>query len=150
MIKFQVSLIYIVNPSQPGGQHSKKLPLNKQSGRTRNHQKSTIVAGRSYIPFANSLQTLHGHVTLQVFTSRNIFFQSPSIQLSGRQAPPGGRQGILYYNFPFWDPRFSLPLCRKLGQVKISVSYVLCQFLTNSRKIIVSLFFSTKLKHFQF
>ena len=84
------------------------------------------------------------------FHKQEHFFQSPSIQLSGRQAPPGGTQGILYYLFPFWDPRFSLPLCHKLCQIKISVSYVLCQFLTNSRKIIVSLFFSTKLKHFQF
>lgn len=67
MIKFQVNLIYIVNPSQPGGLHSKRLPLNKQSGRTKNHQKTTIVASRSYISFANSLQTLHGHVT-QIWT----------------------------------------------------------------------------------
>lgn len=109
MIKFQVSLIYIVNPNQPGGLHSKRLPLNRQSGRTKNHQKSTVVASWSYIPFANSLHFMvMWHLYLnQVFTSRNIFFQAQSIQLSGRQAPPGGRQGILHYNFLFWDPRFS-------------------------------------------
>lgn len=33
MIKFQVSLIYLVNPSQPGGLHSKRLIAFKQTNK---------------------------------------------------------------------------------------------------------------------
>lgn len=77
MIKFQVSLIYIVNPNQPGGLHRKRLPLNKvEEQRT---TKKSIVASRSYIPFASSLQTLHGHVTLKFepsFHKQEHFFSS--------------------------------------------------------------------------